>query len=159
LEPLKSPWYSSVANAKTSGYVQHLVQRTAEKSIVDAKPAANEPSPFDDGDLYDILMQDVRYGIDFYLQAARESKGPVLDICCGTGRILLPCMQAGADVDGLDLSQAILDTLRKKAASLQLAPRLYRADMSDFELPRRYALVMITFNAFIHNLTQSAQIR
>jgi SAM-dependent methyltransferase len=62
-------------------------------------------------------------------------------------------------VDGLDLFEPMLDTLRKKAAALQLTPRLYRADMSDFRLPRRYALIMITFNAFIHNLTQEAQIR
>src|SRR5947209_9169629 len=68
-------------------------------------------------------------------------------------------MQAGADVDGLDLFEGMLKTLRQKAAALHLAPNLYRADMSDFRLPRRYALVMITFNAFIHNLTQQAQIR
>jgi hypothetical protein len=68
-------------------------------------------------------------------------------------------MQAGADMDGLDLSEAMLSTLRQKAAALNLAPNLYRADMSDFQLPRRYALIMITFNAFIHNLTQEAQLR
>jgi SAM-dependent methyltransferase len=62
-------------------------------------------------------------------------------------------------VDGLDLSEAMLATLRKKAAALHLAPHVYAGDMSDFHLPRRYALVMITFNAFVHNLTQEAQIR
>jgi SAM-dependent methyltransferase len=126
---------------------------------VDAKPTADEPSPFDDGELYDILFKDFPYAIDFYVGLAREAKGPVLDIGCGTGRILLPCMQAGADVDGLDLSEAMLNTLRQKAAALHLAPGLYRADMSDFRLPRRYALIMITFNAFIHNLTQETQLR
>src|SRR5947209_18280302 len=68
-------------------------------------------------------------------------------------------MQAGADVDGLDLFEGMLKTLRQKAAALHLAPNLYRADMSDFRLPRRYALIMITFNAFIHNVTQEAQVR
>jgi hypothetical protein len=52
----------------------------------------------------------------------------------------------------------MLETLRAKAASLNLSPRLYQSDMSDFSLPRRYALVMIPFNAFIHNMTQQAQI-
>jgi SAM-dependent methyltransferase len=126
---------------------------------VAATPIAGESSPFDDGELYDILFKDFRYAIDFYVGLAREANGPVLDIGCGTGRVLLPCPQAGADVDGLDLSEAMLSTLRSKAAALHLAPRLYRADMSDFRLPRRYALVMITFNAFVHNLTQEAQVR
>jgi len=126
---------------------------------VDAKSTADEASPFDNGELYDILFKDFPYAIDFYVGLAREAKGPVLDIGCGTGRILLPCMQAGADVDGLDLSEAMLNTLRQKAAALHLAPGLYQADMSDFRLPRRYALIMITFNAFIHNLTQETQLR
>ena len=125
---------------------------------MDAKSTADAASPFDNGELYDILFKDFPYAIDFYVGLAREAKGPVLDIGCGTGRILLPCMQAGADVDGLDLSEAMLNTLRHKAAVLHLAPSLYRADMSDFRLPRRYALIMITFNAFIHNLTQEAQL-
>ena len=120
---------------------------------------AHEPSPFDDGDLYDILFTGIDYAIDFYVKLAREAKGPVLDIACGTGRILLPCMQAGAEADGLDFSEAMLATCRKKAAALGLSPALFQADMSDFQLPIRYSLIMITFNAFIHNLTQEAQIR
>ena len=126
---------------------------------MDAKPAAEASSPFDDGELYDILLQDFSYAIDFYTGLAREARGPILDVACGTGRVLLPCLQAGADVDGLDLYEGMLNTLRKKAAALRLAPRLYTADMSNFRLPRRYALIMITFNAFIHNLTQEAQVR
>ncbi len=109
---------------------------------MDANSAAGEPSPFDDGELYDILFKDFTYGIDFYVGLAREARGPVLDIACGTGRILLPCIQAGADGDGLDLYEGMLKRLRQKAAALHLAPSLYRADMSDFRLPRRYVIMM-----------------
>jgi hypothetical protein len=49
--------------------------------------------------------------------------------------------------------------LRSKAAELGLSLVLHQADMSDFALARRFALVMITFNAFVHNMTQQAQIR
>jgi len=126
---------------------------------VGTTPAPDPSSPFDDGDLYDVLFDGFTYGLDFYLGLAREAAGPVLDIGCGTGRVLLPCRQAGVAIEGLDLSEAMLCTLRRKAAALQVAPRLYSADMSDFRLPRRYALVMIPFNAFVHNLTQEAQIR
>src|SRR5947209_13036136 len=115
------------------------------------QPASGLPSIFDDGDVYDLVGKDIPYGLDFYVGLARAAQGPVLEIACGTGRILLPCLQAGVDIEGLDLFEPMLQRLRAKAAALGLAPRLHRADMSHFSLPRRFALVMITFNAFIHN--------
>src|SRR5262245_22017896 len=93
-----------------------------------------EPSPFDDGEFYDILCQRLDHGIDFYVGLAREAKGPVLDIACGTGRVLLPVLQAGIDANGLDLFQPMLDTARRKAAALGLSPNLHRGDMAYFEL-------------------------
>ena len=128
-------------------------------TFVDEQPESNLPSIFDDGDTYDMLLKDIPYGLDFYVALARAAHGPVLDIACGTGRILLPCLQAGIDIEGLDLFEPMLKTLRAKAAALSLSPRLHQADMSDFSLPRRFALVMIPFNAFIHNMTQVSQIR
>jgi SAM-dependent methyltransferase len=122
-------------------------------------PTSSLPSTFDDGDMYDVILKDVPYGLDFYVALAREANGPVLDIACGTGRILLPCLAAGIDIEGLDLFESMLKTLRAKATTLGLTPRLHQADMSDFRLPRRFALVMIPFNAFSHNMTQESQIR
>ncbi len=118
-----------------------------------------EPSPFDDGELYDILCQGLDYGIDFYVGLAHEAKGPVIEIACGTGRVLLPVLQAGADADGLDLFQPMLDTARRKAAALGFSPALHRGDMADFRMPRRYDLAMIPFNAFCHMLTTEDQLR
>jgi SAM-dependent methyltransferase len=126
---------------------------------VNEQPACGLPSVFDDGEVYDLMLSSLAYGLDFYLPLAREADGPVLDVACGTGRILLPCLQAGVDIEGLDLFEPMLQRLRAKAAALGLTPRLHQADMSDFSLPRRFALVMIPFNAFIHNMTQEAQIR
>jgi SAM-dependent methyltransferase len=126
---------------------------------VDEQPTSKLPSTFDDGDVYDLVGNDIPYGRDFYVGLARKANGPVLDIACGTGRILVPCLQAGVDIEGLDLFEPMLKTLRAKAAALGLSPRLHQADMSDFALPRRFGLIMIPFNAFIHNMTQEAQIR
>jgi SAM-dependent methyltransferase len=122
------------------------------------EPAAPLPSTFDDGEAYDLVLADVPYGVDYYVGLARAAQGPVLDIACGTGRILVPCLQAGVDVEGLDFFEGMLARLRAKAAALGLAPRLHRVDMSDFSLDRRFAVIMIPFNAFIHNMTQEAQI-
>jgi ubiquinone/menaquinone biosynthesis C-methylase UbiE len=63
------------------------------------QPASRLPSVFDDGDAYDRVLggKDIPYGLDFYVALARAANGPVLDVACGTGRILLPCLQAGVD--------------------------------------------------------------
>jgi SAM-dependent methyltransferase len=121
--------------------------------------ASSLPSVFDDGELYDLMAGEIDYALDFYTSLAREATGPVLDIACGTGRILLPCLAEGVDIEGLDLYEPMLQTLRAKAARRGLTPTLHQADMSEFSLPRRYALVMIPFNAVIHNMTQESQIR
>ena len=125
---------------------------------MDTKTADTLPSTFDDGDVYDLVGDNVPYGLEFYVDLARSANGPVLDVACGTGRILLPCLQAGIDIEGLDLFEPMLKTLRAKATTRGLSPRLHQADMSDFSLTRRFALVMIPFNAFIHNMNQAAQI-
>ena len=117
------------------------------------------PSPFDDGELYDVILGDLDYGRDFYLRLAKQANGPVLDVACGTGRIMLPCLRDGVDIEGVDLHEGMLQRLRRKAAALGLAPRLHRADMSDFRLSRRFALVIVPFNSFMHNLTTDDQIR
>jgi SAM-dependent methyltransferase len=143
-----------------SGWRCRRLQITQKnETLVNGSLANHLPSIFEDGDVYDLVLNDLPYGLDFYVGLARNADGPVLDVACGTGRILLPCLQIGVDIEGLDLFEPMLNTLRKKAAVLGLSPRLHRADMSDFSLPRRYALIMIPFNAFIHNMTQEAQIR
>ena len=116
-------------------------------------------SPFDDGELYDVIFGGLDFDRDFYVERARRARGPVLEVACGTGRILLPCLEQGVDIDGLDLYPAMLSRLKKKAAGLGLRPRLYRADMRNFTIPRRYALVFIAFNGFVHSLTTEDQLR
>jgi len=122
------------------------------------KPAPSDATPFDDGALYDIFFERFDLGLDFYLGLAKAARGPILDLACGTGRIMLPCLKAGADVDGLDLSPGMLSRLRQKASALGFEPRLHQASMSSFQLPRRFALIIITFNAFVHNLTTDDQL-
>jgi SAM-dependent methyltransferase len=117
-----------------------------------------EPTPFDDGPLYDAILGSLDYGLDFYLGLARAATWPVLDVACGTGRVLLPCLQAGVDVDGLDLFPGMIAQLQSKAAVLGLRPNVFEADMRSFRLARRYALIMIPFYAFVHCLTTDEQI-
>lgn len=119
---------------------------------------SHDAGPFADGELYDILCEGLDYGIVFYTNLARKSAGPVLDVACGTGRVTLAMLQAGADVDGVDLNSPMLERCRAKASAMGFQPRLKLADMAGFEMGRKYALVTIAFNALIHNLTAEDQI-
>ncbi|MCK7527556.1 MAG: class I SAM-dependent methyltransferase [Ignavibacteriales bacterium] len=69
---------------------------------------------------------------------------------CGTGRILLPARRAGADIDGLDASPAMIGRLKDKAAAAGLAVRAETADMRAFEMGRRYSRIFCAFNGFAH---------
>jgi len=117
-----------------------------------------DASPYTRADLYDLLFQDYTHDLDFYLGLARTAQGPSLDVGCGTGRVLLRALEAGLDMDGLDDSAEMLERLRANAAARKLSPRVAQADMRGFRMPRRYACVMIPFNAFAHVLDHDGQI-
>lgn len=109
-------------------------------------------------EVYDLYYSWVTEDIPFYLARAREAGGPVLEAACGTGRVLLPTLAAGVDIDGFDLHPGMLEVLKKKAADRGIAPHVSVADMRDFTMPRRYALITIPFRSFQHLLTSADQV-
>lgn len=110
-------------------------------------------------EIYDTVYSWQTDDIPFYVERAKQARGPVLEAGCGTGRVLLPTLQAGVEIDGFDLHPGMLEVLKRKAAALGLNPRVVEADMRDFTMPRRYALVTVPFRAFMHVLTTEDQIR
>jgi SAM-dependent methyltransferase len=87
--------------------------------------------------------------------------GPILEVGCGTGRLLLPLAEAGHTLTGLDLSKVALDAAQAKirAAGLTKRVSLRLADMRDFELPQRnFALALIPLNTFMHCHTLDDQL-
>ena len=96
---------------------------------------------------------------DFYVDLAQAADGPVLEAGCGTGRIYLELLAAGVDATGIDVSRESLATLERKAESRGLAPEVdvHRADMREFEPERQYALVVVPFRTFLHNVTLADQ--
>jgi len=101
---------------------------------------------------------DAQYGPDgdevgdreFYRERALAADGPVLEAGCGTGRIYLDLLAAGVDADGFDLSAAMLDVLRARAAERGLDPSVWQADMTGVAVDREYGLVLCPFRAFLH---------
>ena len=66
-------------------------------------------------DLYDhVVPYRDRDDVNFFVALAKELEAPVLEIGCGTGRVLIPIAQAGIDVVGLDLSPTMLEVCRRR---------------------------------------------
>ena len=77
-----------------------------------------------------------------YFQRLIEQYGqPALDAGCGTGRLLIPFLRAGLDVDGCDVSGDMLAYCQQTAGREGLAPRLYQQALHQLELPRRYQTI------------------
>ena len=84
----------------------------------------------------------------FFLDVIKKYGQPVLDVGCGTGRILLDFMQQGIDIDGVDNSPEMLTKLREKAAALNLHPTIYQQEMNQLDLPRRYQTILVPSSSF-----------
>jgi SAM-dependent methyltransferase len=99
--------------------------------------------------------------LPLYLEMAAESPGRVLELACGTGRLLLPLARQGATVTGLDISPHMLAVARRKLAAepeeVQARVTLVEGDMSRFALPHAYGLILIAFRSFQALLTRSDQ--
>jgi ubiquinone/menaquinone biosynthesis C-methylase UbiE len=96
---------------------------------------------------YDLEHADLTADVVFYLYFARQAGGPVLEVGCGTGRLLLPLVEAGVDVTGLDCSPAMLTVAHSKLGE---RASLIEGDMRTLALPGRYALIIISINTFLH---------
>jgi len=78
-----------------------------------------------------------------YFQRFVERGQPALDVACGTGRLLIPWLKAGLDVDGVDVSERMLKLCRERAESEGLSPSLYAQSMHELDLLRRYRTIVI----------------
>jgi SAM-dependent methyltransferase len=114
-------------------------------------------------ELYDKLSSEFydyhakRSDIKFFTDYALESGGPVLELGCGTGRVLIPTARAGVKITGLDLSGEMLKLcqikLNAEPENVRSRAALVQADMRHFELNQRFSLVTITFGPFNNLLT------
>lgn len=97
----------------------------------------------------------------FYSSALRGCSGPVLEVACGTGMILLPLLEQEFDIYGFDLSEQMLETLfakAKRTGRKDIAQRVMKQNMVDFRYDFRLDAVFIPARSFLHLATQEDQI-
>jgi SAM-dependent methyltransferase len=79
-----------------------------------------------------------------YFQRFIEDDGqPALDVGCGTGRLLLPYLRAGLDVDGCDVSADMITACREKAEREGFTPTLSVQPMHELDISRRYRTIYV----------------
>lgn len=84
----------------------------------------------------------------FYRAHVERARGPVLEVMCGSGRFLVPLLQAGADIDGVDASEDMLDACRQRCQSLGLSTDLSLQELERLEVRREYALILCGGGSF-----------
>ena len=103
-----------------------------------------------------------RADIGFYLACASEASGKILELGCGTGRILIPTAAAGHTITGLDLSPDMLarcrEKLRAQPPDVQAGVQLVEGSMTSFDLGEEFDLVTLPFRVFQHLLAVDDQL-
>lgn len=114
-------------------------------------------------ELYDLVpIYSERRDVEFYVDLCRRASGTVLELGCGTGRVLIPIAAAGTQIVGLDASPHMLSRCRanlsSQARDIRHRVRLVQASMTDFHLAESFATVIMPFRPFQHLVRVEDQI-
>jgi SAM-dependent methyltransferase len=100
--------------------------------------------------------------IPFYVDLAKKSGGPVLEIACGTGRVLIPIAREGIAIEGVDSSESMLAVLRgnlaRETQEVRERVTIHEGNMRNFRLEKKFALVTIPFRPMQHMNTVQDQV-
>jgi ubiquinone/menaquinone biosynthesis C-methylase UbiE len=109
---------------------------------------------------YDAENADMTDDLGLYSELAGETGDPILDVGCGTGRVMLHLAQQGYRVVGIDYSEAMLARGQRKLDVLRdLTPLVtfVHGDALTTELTERFRLILVPYNGLMHFHTQADQ--
>jgi ubiquinone/menaquinone biosynthesis C-methylase UbiE len=85
---------------------------------------------------------------DFYLGLIKSNPGKVLDVGCATGRLLVPYLAEGIDIEGMDSSSDMLALCGQKIERLGLETALYQGSMQTLDPPSVYTTIIVPGGSF-----------
>ena len=111
--------------------------------------------------IYDPWSLSVTEDVEFYVDLACETDGPVVELAVGTGRIALPIAQAGVPVIGIDQSEAMLAVARERARELGVDQRVdvRVGDLREPPVTERVPLVICPFRSLLHMPNETEKLR
>ncbi|HTD18637.1 MAG TPA: class I SAM-dependent methyltransferase [Ktedonobacteraceae bacterium] len=97
--------------------------------------------------------------LDLYRNFAELCSGSLLELACGSGRLLLPLAHEGHTLTGVDTSERMLALAQARLQEENIASRvtLIQQDMCTLRLPQKYSLAFIALGSFAHLTTRKAQ--
>jgi len=110
---------------------------------------------------YDPWSRSVTEDIDFYVEEALATGGPVVELAVGTGRIAVPIAKAGIRLIGVDSSPAMLEVARESAESAGVSALvdLRLGDLRDPPVSERVPLVICPFRSLLHMESETEKLR
>jgi len=111
--------------------------------------------------IYDPWSRSVVEDVDFYVEEALVSGGPVVELAVGTGRIAIPIAKAGVRVIGVDESPAMLEGARAYAERENVSPLvdLRLGDLRDPPVDERVPLATVPFRSLLHMPDEHQKLR
>jgi SAM-dependent methyltransferase len=102
-------------------------------------------------DIYDEWAQHMTEDVPFYVELARETDGPIVELAVGNGRVAIPvARETGRKVIGIDRSPSMLAQARERTAEAGIDVEVREQDMRDFELDEPAGLIYCPFRALLH---------
>jgi SAM-dependent methyltransferase len=107
-------------------------------------------------DLYDTYVP-ATFDIEFFIKETKKSSGEVLELMSGTGRVSVPLLQAGVKLTCVDLSAELNAVFRRKLEQMKLKADIYRMDIRQLEIPKKFGMIIIPFHSFAHIVSADDQ--
>jgi len=111
----------------------------------------------DFAEVYDLFYRHDE-DVKFYVSIARKCGDPVLELACGTGRVLIPIAREGFKITGLDISDSMLKVLKRKLEKepdeVKQRIKIVKGDMRNFELGQKFKLIILPFSSIVGLLSE-----
>ena len=112
---------------------------------------------------YDIFYSTVNdNAIDFYVEEAHKSGGPILELGVGTGRLAIPIAQQGLEIVGVDINSDMLEVAKKKTKAMGLFtdnPQFVHSDMTSMKIERQdFSLITIPENTILMVISHAERV-
>lgn len=100
-------------------------------------------------EFYDLTKPEAKEKeIEFYGNFLKTVTEPCLEAMCGSGRLLLPLLRRGYQIDGLDNSSHMLESCSQRCKLEKLNVNLFNQSLQNLSLPHKYGLIFIAIGSF-----------
>lgn len=86
--------------------------------------------------------------VGWYAEHLPKDAGPLLELMCGSGRLLVPLVEEGFKLHGVDFSAAMLASCEARLAAREITAPLFRQDLTQLNLPFRYSAAFVAAGSF-----------